>query len=293
MKKGLLKNDLILLTTSVIWGFAFVAQRVGMKFLGPFTFNTLRFALGGLALFPVIWYFRKHPLVEEGNDNSRNNFVLKYGSMLLGLVLFTASSLQQSGIVSTTAGNAGFITGLYVLFVPVFGLLWGKKTPKALWMGAILAVIGLFLLSYKKGMGLSSGDLLVLAGAFFWGIHVNLIAYLSPRRNALVLARNQFLICSLLSIVPALLIEKVAFESLKNALIPILYGGLLSVAVAFTLQVVAQKRAHPSHAAIILNLETVIAAIGGWIILHETMSLRALAGCALMISGILYAQLRK
>jgi len=293
MRKGLIRNDLLLLLASVIWGFAFVAQRVGMQYIGPFTFNAIRFAVGGLVLFPVISYLQKSNPQEVDTIIVKPHFVLKYGSLLLGLVLFIASSFQQVGIVFTTAGNAGFITGLYVIFVPLFGLLWGKKTGLPLWIGAVLAIAGLFLLSFKRDLSLSKGDLLVLAGAFFWGIHVSLIGYLSPKLNALKLARNQFLICSIMSMIVALICEHICITSLCDALIPLLYGGFLSVAVAFTIQVIAQKKTHPSHAAIILNLEAVFAAFGGWIILHETMTPRAMGGCLLMICGMLYAQLKK
>jgi drug/metabolite transporter (DMT)-like permease len=293
VRKWLILNDILLLLASVIWGFAFVAQRVGMQHIGPFTFNAIRFAIGGLALFPVITYLQKSKLPEVDAINVKPHFVLKYGSWLLGVVLFIASSFQQVGIVYTTGGNAGFITGLYVIFVPLFGLLWGKKTGLPLWIGALLAVAGLSLLSLKSDLSISKGDLLVLAGAFFWGIHVSLVGYLSPKLNALKLARNQFLVCSLLSLIVALIWEHISIASLCDALIPLLYGGFLSVAVAFTIQIIAQKKAHPSHAAIILNLETVFAALGGWIILHETMTLRAMAGCLLMICGMLYAQLKK
>jgi len=293
LRKGLVRNDLLLLSASVIWGFAFVAQRVGMQYIGPFTFNAIRFAIGGLALFPVILYLRKKDPPQVGKISAKPYFVEKYGSLLLGMILFIASTFQQVGIVYTTAGNAGFITGLYVIFVPVFGLVWGKKTGIPLWVGALLALSGLFLLSIKSDMSMSKGDLLVLAGAFFWGIHVSLIGYLSPKLNALKLARNQFLICSFLSFGGALIWEQFSLSSICAALIPLLYGGFLSVAVAFTIQVVAQKKTHPSHAAIILNLETVFAALGGWIILHETMTLRAMTGCLLMICGMLYAQLKK
>jgi drug/metabolite transporter (DMT)-like permease len=293
LRKSLIRNDLLLLLASVIWGFAFVAQRAGMQYIGPFTFNAIRFAIGGLALLPVIRYFKIITPPETEISDTKIPFALRHGSLLLGIILFTASSFQQTGIVYTTAGNAGFITGLYVIFVPIFGLTWGRKTGMPLWIGALLALAGLFLLCFRNDMSMSKGDLLVLAGAFFWGIHVSLIGYLSPKLNALKLARNQFLICSLLCIFAALIWEEISIHSLYNALIPLLYGGLLSVGVAFTIQVIAQKKAHPSHAAIILNLETVFAALGGWIILHETMTVRALSGCFLMVCGMLYAQLKK
>jgi drug/metabolite transporter (DMT)-like permease len=195
------------------------------------------------------------------------------------------------GLVETTAGKAGFITSLYVVFVPLMGLLLGHRAGYSLWIGVVLAVAGLYLLSVTESFTIGRGDLLVLISALFWAIHVQVIGYLAKRGNALRIACVQFVVCSALSFVAALFTEPVAVQTIWQAKIPILYGGLLSAGVGFTLQVVCQKTSPPSHAAVIMSLETVFAALAGWIILHETLGLRALTGCVLMLAGLMVVQL--
>lgn len=279
------RSNLALLLTAVIWGFAFVAQRAGMAYIGPFLFNGVRFALGSMSLLPLLWFTR--PKNQTSLDLRRT----LGGGVLAGLVLFIGATLQQTGIVYTTAGKAGFITGLYVVIVPLLGLLWGQQTHWRIWTGAVLAVIGLYLLSINEQLTISTGDALVLIGAFFWAGHVQLIARLTRTIEPLPLSCVQFAVCSILSLATAWLTEPIAVSGLLSAWLPILYGGFLSVGVAYTLQVVGQKGAHPAHAAIILSLETVFAALGGWLILQETFSLRALVGSALMLAGMLVSQL--
>jgi drug/metabolite transporter (DMT)-like permease len=285
------RTDGLLLLTAAIWGFAFVAQRVGMDYVGPFGFNGVRFAMGCLALLPLLC---RNGL--RNNDASRRNPALFSrpslgGGLLAGLVLFCGASFQQVALVYTTAGNAGFITGLYVVLVPIMGIAIGHRTRAGTWIGATLAGVGLYLLSVVGPFTISPGDLLVLIGAFFWAGHVHLIGWLSPRQDPLKLAFLQFAACALLSLAASAAIEHNTARSYWSAAIPVLYGGVLSVGVAYTLQVVAQKKAKPAHAAIILSLEAVFAAVGGWLILGETLSPRAIAGCALMLSGMLVSQL--
>jgi drug/metabolite transporter (DMT)-like permease len=208
------------------------------------------------------------------------------------LALFIAASLQQMGIVYTTAGKAGFITGLYVIIVPILGLFRKQRSGISAWAGAILATIGLYFLSITEDFTISPGDLLVLISAFFWAGHVHIIGWLSARIGAIKLAFFQFLICSALSLIAAVFTEDITTQALFKAIVPILYGGLVSVGIAFTLQVVAQQYAQPTHAAIILSLETVFAVIGGWIILGETLSPRGLVGCTLMLAGMLLSQVK-
>jgi drug/metabolite transporter (DMT)-like permease len=286
-----LRSEALLLLTALIWGFAFVAQRAGMEYIGPFTFNGIRFALGSLVLVPFIIY--------------RNNFKVNHDSgpprvvtlsnwkagITAGIVLFCGASLQQVGIVYTTAGKAGFITGLYVIIVPVIGIFRRQRAGKSLWAGAVLALAGMYFLSITSGFHLFAGDFLVFLGAFCWAIHVQLIHHYVGHVDVLKLAAIQFGVCSLASSVFAIIKETIAINCIIQAAIPILYGGLLSVGIAYTLQVFAQQKAHPSHAAIILSLETVFAAIGGWLILGEVLSFRALTGCTLMLSGMLIAQI--
>ena len=291
MNSRTLKSDGLLLLTATIWGFAFVAQRVGMDYVGPFTFNGIRFALGGLVLVPFIMGQRHK---DDGNDvplaQRRVGTILRGGG-LAGIVLFTGASLQQAGLVYTTAGNAGFITGLYVVIVPILGIFLRLRANPGTWIGAVLAAIGLYFLSITDQLTIAFGDLLVLAGAFFWAAHVLIIGWLSPRTDSLKLALSQFMVCSFLSLLAAMFFETMSLYSIFQAAVPILYGGVLSVGVAYTLQVVAQRHAPPAHAAILLSLEAVFAAIGGWIMLGERLSARGLSGCGLMLAGMLISQL--
>lgn len=286
-----LKSDALLMLTATIWGFAFVAQRVGMEYVGPFTFNGVRFALGSLSLVPLMLLKRKNPSAIAALLPPADRQTVAWGGALAGLVLFMGASLQQVGLVHTTAGNAGFITGLYVVIVPLLGLFWRQRPDLGTWIGALLAAAGLYLLSVTAVFEIAFGDLLVLVGAFFWAAHVLIIGWLSPRIESIQLACIQFAVCSLLSLITAAALETMTLQGLMGAALPILYGGLLSVGVAYTLQVVAQRDARPAHAAIILSLESVFAALGGWLLLGELLSARALVGCSLMMAGMLLSQL--
>ncbi len=282
---------LLLLLAAAIWGFAFVAQRMGMRHVGPLTFNGVRFALGAVALAPLL-------LVRRGRFADWTaapaghvpRIRILTGGLLAGLLLFGGSTLQQVGVIYTTAGKAGFITSLYVILVPILGLLWGHRTGGRTWWGAIVAMVGLYLLSAKGLLGIELGDLLVLLGAFFWAGHVLLVGHLVQRLPALPLAVTQFAVCSLLSMLGALLLETIRLETLTAAAVPILYAGLLSVAVAYTLQALGQRHAKPAPAAIILSFEAVFAAAGGWLVLGEGMSPRGMAGAVLMLLGVILAQ---
>jgi len=285
------KSDALLLLTATIWGFAFVAQRVGMEYVGPFTFNGVRFALGSLVLLPLILRNRNQRDADEKTLTRAKPKTIIFGGGILGLTLFAAASLQQVGLVYTTAGNAGFITGLYVVIVPIMGLFWHQRPGAGTWIGAFLAAAGLYLLSITDEFTISFGDLLELVGAFLWAGHVLIIGWLSPKIDSLKLAFTQFAACSVLSLITAVIVEVIAFKALIQAAIPILYGGVISVGVAYTLQVVAQRKAHPAHAAIFLSMEAVFAAVGGWLILSETLTHRGLVGCLLMLSGMLLSQL--
>lgn len=283
--------NLILLLAAAIWGFAFVAQRIGMQHVEPFTFNAVRFALGALALVPVAVFFSKRrqsappPVLRETDWG----YCAK-ASLLTGLLIFGGSTLQQFGVVYTTAGKAGFITSLYVVFVPILGLATGQRCGRWTWWGALLAAVGLYLLSIQGWTGIALGDGLVLIGALFWASHVLAVGHVSPRIDPLRLAIGQFAVCSLLSLAGALVFEELELPAIRAAALPILYAGLLSVGVAYTLQLVGQQKAQPAHAAIILSFESVFSVIGGWLILSEGLGPRALAGCALMLAGVILAQ---
>ena len=287
-----LTSDLLLLLTALIWGCAFVAQRLGMDHMGPFTYNGVRFALGSLALVPL---FLRLERGERGRQLRTPPLGLTRGGLLLGLVLFAGATLQQQGLISTSAGKAGFITGMYVVLVPVLGLFLGQKTGLLTWVGAVMAAVGLYFLSVTQGFTIEHGDLLVFIGAFFWAGHVLFIGWLTPgltAGQAVRLSSIQFATCAILSLIAAFILEDVSLAGILSGTGPILYGGLMSVGVAYTLQVVAQRDANPSHAAIILNMETVFAAVAGVLFLDETMGLRALLGCGLMLAGMLLSQLK-
>lgn len=284
---SIIKANLLLLLTAAIWGLAFVAQRVGMEHVGPFAFNGVRFMLGALSLLPLLFYFR----LDSQNLAQRLKRPLVPG-ILTGTVLFIAASLQQIGLITTTAGKTAFITSLYIVLVPLAGLFLGQRNGWGTWIGSLLAVAGLYLLSIHESMSIQSGDMLVLIGALFWTIHILIIGYYSVRVDVLKLSFIQFLTCSLLSMAVALAREPIILSSLWAAAIPILYGGLFSVGIAYTLQVVGQKYAQPAHAAIILSLEAVFAVIGGFLLLGEQMEIREIMGCLLMLTGMLVSQLR-
>jgi len=286
-----LKSDALLLLASAIWGFAFVAQRIGMDYVGPFTFNGVRFALGSLVLLPLILRNGIRRNSSRKSTSPAGTKTLIFGGGLLGIALFAAASLQQVGLVYTTAGNAGFITGLYVVIVPILGLFLGQHSNAGTWIGAFVAAVGLYLLSVSDELTISFGDMLELIGAFLWAVQILIVGWLSPKIDPIKLAFAEFSACSLLSLITAFIFEEIVLNTLLQATIPILYGGVLSVGVAFTLQVVAQQNAHPAHAAILFSLESVFAALGGWLILNETISSRGFVGCALMLSGMLLSQL--
>ena len=289
----ILKDDGLLLLTASIWGLAFVAQRVGMRYIEPFTFNGVRFALGSVSLLPL-WLIKKRNQqnMRAQQDSRRAGFgMLAVYGLIAGSVLFFGASLQQIGIIYTTAGKAGFITGLYVVLVPLSGLFWGQKPGWGRWFGAILAVAGLYFLSVNANFTIGRGDFLVFLSAFFWAAHVQVIGWLSPKVNAIKLATIQFAVCSVLSLITASFIETVSLNGIIKAAMPIFYGGVFSVGIAYTLQVVAQKNAQPTHAAIIMSLEGVFAALGGWVLLGETLSPRNILGCTLMLTGMIFAQI--
>jgi len=287
--KDMIKSDGLLLLVAVIWGFAFVAQRSGMEVIGPFAFSGVRFALGAVSLLPVLMIQRRRQARNGSIRLSPGRRVM--WAVTAGTALFIAVSLQQVGLVKTTAGNAGFITCLYVVLVPMVGIFLGRATGLRIWIGAVLALIGLYILSIGAGFKFAPGDLLEFIGAFFWAAHILVIGQVGSRVDAVELSVGQFATCSVLSLITAVIFEPNAFAGVRPALIPILYGGLMSTGVAYTLQVVAQRKAHPAHASIILSMEALFAAIGGVMFLHEPVTARLLAGGGLMLAGMLCSQL--
>jgi drug/metabolite transporter (DMT)-like permease len=291
MSKPGLKSDLILLLAAAIWGFAFVAQRIGMDYVGPFTYNGVRFALGTLVLLPFL-YVRAGKRKMIYSDHPADRRKIYIGSLMTGLFVFGGVAFQQLGLQSTTAGKTGFITGLYVVFVPIVALLFGQRSNLFIWIGAALSLAGLYFLSVTTGFRIEPGDKLVLICAFLFTFHVLFIAWLSPLMDSFLLAVIQFSVCALLNLVIAFAIEPVTLPGILSAWLPIAYGGIMSVGIAYTLQVIAQKTAHPGYASIILSLEAVFAVIGGWMILNEHLSGRMMIGCALMLTGMVLAQLK-
>jgi len=289
MKKHTYKSNILLLLAATIWGFAFVAQRVGMEYIGAFTFNGVRFALGSLSLIPLMFYFNNIKSKRNKSLEISNVFI---PGILAGLLLFLGSSFQQVGLIGTTAGKAGFITGLYIVIVPICGIFLKQYISINSWIGAIIAVVGLYLLCVTGDFTISFSDLLELAGAFFFAFHILLIDYYSQKVDTLKLAFFQFFICAALSMIVAVLCEKISLDAIVKAAVPILYGGVCSVGVAYTLQIIGQKDAQPSHAAIILSMESVFASIGGFIILNEHLGIKGFFGCTLMLIGMLLSQLK-
>lgn len=287
MPNHALRADLLMLLTALIWGTGFVAQTAGMDHIGPYLFSGLRFALGSLCLVPLILRNAKtarkpEPLLNRG--------MLQAG-IIMGLALALGINLQQVGLLFTSVTNSGFITGLYVIVVPLLGLLLGHKTGMGTWLGCLLAVVGMCLLSIGDNFHVASGDWLQLIGAFVWGGHVVLVSLFASRHDPIRLAFLQFATCSVVSLLLAVLFEPIALNAIIDAGPALLYGGIVAVGVGYTLQVVAQKHAIASHAAIILSLEAVFAAIAGAWILGEALQLRGYIGCGLMLAGMLLAQL--
>lgn len=287
--KTKISSTLCLFLTAIIWGFAFVAQAEGVTHIGSFTLNGLRYPLGTLSLLPVVLIF------ERGRSDKSQRIKTLRASVLAGTVLFIASTLQQLGIEQTgSAGIAGFITGLYTVFTPIACFLFfRKRTGINVWIGAFCAVAGLFLLCFKPGEGLrfGLGEALLLAGSFFWTAHIIIVDRLGKELRSLHFACGQFSVCSVLSVISMFIFEKPEWSGIADAGISILYCGILSVGVAYTLQIVAQKKADPTFAAIVLSTESVFSAVGGVLFGIDSISALGYTGCALIFAGIVISQI--
>lgn len=289
------KSVILMFMTAMIWGFAFVAQLLGAEFVSPFTFNGTRFLLGGFSLVPVILIFERGEIIVPKIKKTI------YVGVLAGIILFTASSLQQFGIeLTTSAGKSGFITGLYTVLVPIIGIFMGKKTNLNTWLGAVLAIIGLYLLSFANGISeVGLGDLVLLIGAVMWAFHIIVIDRFGDEIYSLRFAMTQFIVCGFLCVVCALIFEDISFLSIYKARFPILYAGLMSVGVAYTCQIIGQKNADPAFSAIILSTESVFSAIGEAVLFglimtsypYTPISIKGYIGCAIMFIGIIVSQL--
>lgn len=294
--RGQARSNLLLLMTAIIWGSAFIAQSKGADVIGPFTFNTVRYALAVVALLPVIYIFsrkrNRENTVDQNIPKANGTKTLIIGGIATGIALFTASSLQQYAMAFTTAAKAGFITTLYVILVPIVGIFLKKKIRPIIWFCALLAVIGLYLLSIKPGtFSISRGDFFVLLCALAFTGHILIIDYFSPKTDGVKLSCIQFAVVSIASFVAMMMTETFVLSEVLDAIIPLLYTGILSSSVGYTCQIIAQKKADPVISSLILSLESVFAAIFGALILHESMSGREITGCAIMFVAIIIAQL--
>lgn len=284
----LIKADVLLLITALFWGFSFVTQRVSVQQVPAFFLNGLRFTLGSMAILPML-------AVDSAKRKKRHKKALLGKAALLygiitGTVLFTASILQQIGLIYTTAGKAGFITDLYVVFVPVAGIFLKQRVKPLAWASVALAVAGLYLVSVTEQFTISVGDIFELAGACLWTLHIYLLDRFTKKVDAVWLSLFQFIVCALWSFSCSLLWETVNVQNVAAVAVPILYSGVLAVGIAYTFQALGQRDAKPTHAAILLSMESVFAVLGGVLVLHESMTYRSIAGCVLMFCGMFLAQ---
>lgn len=308
MKKTSWKNPVMLFLTATIWGVAFVAQSVGMEYIGPFTFNFARCLLGGVVLIPCIAFLDKIKggegrAIESGIAGRKSTGIRAFlsgggdgrtllkGGICCGIALFVAGNLQQFGIQYTTVGKAGFITALYIVLVPLVGIFVGKAAGLRVWVSVALAVAGLYLLCITGGFSIGKGDFLVLLCALAFTIHILVIDYFSPKTDGVRMSCIQFFVCGILSGIGMLLTENPQISAILQAWMPVLYAGVMSCGVAYTLQIVGQKGMDPTVASLIMSLESVVSVLAGWVLLGQKLSARELAGCALMFTAIVLAQL--
>ncbi|GAB1432755.1 DMT family transporter [Spirochaetota bacterium] len=278
---GTLRYEALLFITAAIWGMGFVAQRLGMNSLGPFSYNAARFFVGSLALIPVL-------ILKKANMGMLKAAALP--GLVAGTALFVASSFQQAGLVYTSAGKAGFITSLYVVLVPIAAIMLGKKTPLRTWIGAAFAFLGLYTLSFRDLGSINRGDILVFASAFFYTSHILILDKWTRKVEPIVLAFIQFAVTSVLCSISAAIFEAPEPKAFFNGILPVLYGGLFSIGIAYTLQAIVQSKAHPAKASIILSLEAAFALIGGMLFLKERLTLNESLGCLLMLTGTFIAE---
>lgn len=285
-----IKSLTILFIATIIWGFAFVAQSKGMDYVGGFTFNCLRSLLGGAVLIPVIFVMDNIRKRNEDVNKSHDRKKLITGGVCCGAFLCVASNLQQFGIKYTTVGKAGFITALYIVIVPVLGIFLKRKAGKFVWIGVALAIAGLYLLCINEDFYIGKGDLLILGCAVVFSGHILCVDYFSPLVDGVRLSCIQFFVCCVLSAIPMLIFEEVSFKAIADCSIPLLYAGIMSCGVAYTLQIIGQRNLNPTVASMVFCMEAVFSLLAGWIMLGQNMSEREIAGCVVMFAAIVLAQ---
>lgn len=292
------KNGLLLLLTATIWGVAFVAQSVGMEYIGPFTFNAVRCTMGGVVLIPVVflsdWLEKRDAQINGGKGSQKApQKTLLLGGLSCGIVFCLATNFQQIGILYTSVGKAGFITACYIIIVPVLGIFLKKACGPAVWGAVVLALVGLYLLCMEEGSGfsVSRGDFLVFICAVLFSLHILVIDYFSPLVNGVKLSCIQFFVCGILSAVAMVFTERPVLADIMAAWMPVLYAGVMSCGVAYTLQIIGQRGMNPTLSSLILSLESSISVLAGWLILGQRLSSRQLLGCAVMFGAIILAQL--
>ena len=290
--KQQIKSSLILLLTATIWGVAFVAQNVGMEYIGPFTFNAIRCVLGGLVLIPVILVLKKKKETGAENQEKEDKKTLWAGGIACGVILCIASNLQQFGIMEASVGKSGFFTALYIVMIPVIGIFIGKRPGIKLWFCVALAVVGMYLLCMKDGsFTIERADIMLLLCALVFSFHILVVDYFSPKVDGVKMSCIQFFVCGVLSAVGMLFTETPDISNIQAAWLPLLYAGLLSCGVGYTLQIVGQKGINPVIASLIMSLESVISALAGWVILGQVLSPKEILGCVLMFVAIIITQI--
>lgn len=291
------KGSLMLLITSLIWGSGFIAQKIGMVYIGPFAFNSIRQLLAACVLLPyAIHLVRREGLLSKKNNSSerltRRRRELLLAALVCGLLLYAGTNTQQVALVTESAGKAGFITTLYIVFTPLIGLLFGERVKKGMWICIAITMVGFAFLSLKSGLdGISIGDLLLLACALFFAGQIIAVNAFVTRNNAILIAVGELIVSGILGLITSIFVEHPTTAELSAGLLPILYSGLIPTAIGFTMQIVGQKYTDPTITALILSLESVFAAIMGAIILHEQMTIREVIGCLLIFISVILAEM--
>lgn len=291
MRKVKWKNIILLLLAAFIWGVAFVAQSVGMDYVEPFTFNGIRCLLGGVVLMPCIYFFDRFKSQKEKEEIQQNRKSLWFAGIICGIILFVATNAQQIGLQYTSAGKAGFITALYIVIVPIMGLFLKKKCGWNVWVSVFIALAGFYLLSINEGFSLEKGDFYVLICALVFPFHIWVVNHYAPIVDGVRLSCLQFLVCGTLSVICMFLFETPKIDAIFSAWAPILYAGILSCAVAYTLQIIGQRDFNPTIASLLMSFESVFSVLAGWIILGEALSRREMIGCVLIFAGVILAQI--